>query len=238
MRGLRSTALVVFGAVWAASAPAQITLDGTMGPAGALAGPNFTIPDTSGTTLGSNLFHSFGAFNIHAGESATFTGPGSIDHVISRVTGGSASQIDGLLRSTIPTADLYLINPAGLMLKENATLDINGSFYGSTADALRFSDGSVFNASNPPDTVLTTAPPASFGFLNGNPAPITVDRSDLTVPSGATLSLVGGDISIRGEGGDVRHRVFPVCFCRRLKLFQLLQRHAPLWLPRKNRPRS
>jgi hypothetical protein len=47
------------------------------------------------------------------------------------------------------------------------------------------------------------APPSAFGFLDSNPASITVDRADLAVPEGATLSLVGGDISISGEGGDI-----------------------------------
>ena len=89
------------------------------------------------------------------------------------------------------------------MLKENATLDINGSFYGSTANELRFSDGGVFSASNPGATVLTTAPPTAFGFLGGKPASISVDRSDLVVSEEAALSFVGGDITIRGEGGEV-----------------------------------
>jgi large exoprotein involved in heme utilization and adhesion len=72
-----------------------------MGPSGALAGPDVVIPDTVRQTRGTNLFHSFGVFNINTGESATFTGPPVIDNVLSRVTGGSQSFIDGLLRSTI-----------------------------------------------------------------------------------------------------------------------------------------
>src|ERR671925_2212685 len=75
---------------------AEVTLNGTLGPAGSLAGPDFVIPDTVGQTVGTNLFHSFGLFNINTGESATFRGPAAIDTIINRVTGGSQSFIDGL----------------------------------------------------------------------------------------------------------------------------------------------
>ncbi|HBV31496.1 MAG TPA: hypothetical protein DEB49_03510, partial [Verrucomicrobiales bacterium] len=76
-----------------------MTVDSSFGNAGALAGPNFQIPDTLGNTVGGNLFHSFSDFNIQTGESATFTGPDSINNILGRVTGGDASSIDGLIRS-------------------------------------------------------------------------------------------------------------------------------------------
>jgi filamentous hemagglutinin family protein len=116
---------------------AEMTLDGTLGPAGSLTGPNFVIPDTVGQTVGTNLFHSFGLFNINTGESATFTGPAAIDTIISRVTGGSQSFIDGLLRSEIQSANLWFINPAGVLFGEHASLDIQGSFHVSTAEHRR-----------------------------------------------------------------------------------------------------
>jgi len=76
-----------------ASAPAawaEATLDGSMGSTGSFSG-NFTIADTVGKSVGSNLFHSFSDFNINAGESATFTGPASINNIVSRVTGSNSS---------------------------------------------------------------------------------------------------------------------------------------------------
>ena len=73
----------------------QVTVDSSFGNAGALAGPNFQIPDTLGKTVGGNLFHSFSDFNIQTGESAQFTGPDSINNILGRVTGGDASSIDG-----------------------------------------------------------------------------------------------------------------------------------------------
>src|SRR5713101_1510210 len=81
---------------------AQIILDRSLGPRGALTGPNYVIPAAVGQIRGPNLFHSFGQFNLSIGESATFTGPNTIANILSRVTGGSPSNIDGTIRSTIP----------------------------------------------------------------------------------------------------------------------------------------
>ena len=80
---------------------AQITLDGSLGPRGALTGPHYAIPESVGQTRGPNLFHSFGRFNLFRGERATFTGPTTIANILSRVTGGSPSSIDGTIRSEI-----------------------------------------------------------------------------------------------------------------------------------------
>ena len=97
----QSIAAVALALARAPDVSAQITLDGSVGPKQALAGPNYTIDSTVGTTRGTNLFHSFGAFNVHTGESATFTNstPAPINNVLARVTGGEVSQVDGLLRS-------------------------------------------------------------------------------------------------------------------------------------------
>jgi len=123
---------------------AQITLDGSLGPRGALRGPNYIISDSVGQLRGPNLFHSFGQLNLSQGESATFTGPNTITNILSRVTGGSPSSIDGTIRSQIPGANLYLLNPAGVMFGPNASLDVRGSFHVSTADYLRLADGARF----------------------------------------------------------------------------------------------
>ena len=91
---------------------AEVTLDGSLGPRGALKGPNFRISAELGRRAGSNLFHSFGRFNIGSRESATFTGPAAIDNVIGRVTGGSPSTINGQLRSEVPGAKLSFFDAA------------------------------------------------------------------------------------------------------------------------------
>jgi filamentous hemagglutinin family protein len=177
---------------------AEITLDGTLGPKIALEGPNYDISANLGQQRGSNLFHSFGQFNLVNEEIATFSGPENISNIIGRVTGGSPSSIDGTLSSTIDGAALYLINPAGMMFGSNASLDIPGSFHASTADTLRFSDGSEFNARNPQESLLTIAPISAFGFLTDSPAPLSIENSqkNITTPEGVTFSLIGGNIRI------------------------------------------
>jgi len=177
---------------------AEITLDGTLGPSGSLPGPDYVISDDLGSLHGSNLFHSFGEFSVLTGESATFTGPDMIENVIGRVTGGNSSFIDGLLSCTILDANLFLLNPSGVMFGPNATLDVNGSFHVSTADFIRLSDNGVFYADPAQTSVLTIAPPSAFGFLGDNPAGISIEGSLLQVTEGKTISVVGGDIEIIG----------------------------------------
>jgi len=200
-------ALVIIG-LFSPTTQAQITLDGTTGSAGKLAGPNYMIDADFGKQRGANLFHSFGMFNINTGESATFTGPNSVENIISRVTGGSGSWIDGLLRSEIPGANLFLLNPAGVMFGPGASLDMSGSFHVSTADYLRLGQDGRFDARDPAGSILTTAKPSAFGFLSDSPASITfqgsgsklseiyLEQNGITLPEGKTLSLIGGEVQI------------------------------------------
>jgi len=202
---------------------AQVVLDGTLGMSGPLAGPHFAIDASVGQQVGPNLFHSFESFNINSGESATFTGPTGIANIISRVTGGQSSSINGLLSSKIPDADMYFLNPAGIMFGQGASLDIQGSLYISTADYLKLGENEYFHATTPSDSLLTVAPPSAFGFLDA-PNSITVENNPLYFPNyeaiqrvmngdeistTATFSLVGGDIFIKNgqiiTGGNDIH---------------------------------
>ncbi|GMQ87317.1 MAG: hypothetical protein BMS9Abin08_0517 [Gammaproteobacteria bacterium] len=173
---------------------ADITADGTLGTTVNLAGSDFDI--TGGTGVGSNLFHSFNVFDIHTGETATFQGPASVTRILSRVTGGSTSNIDGTLRSAIGGADLYLINPAGVMFGPNAILDVQGSFHVSTADYLVLGSDGRFDASTPGNSVLVSSAPSAFGFVGNTPASIELNGALLGVPVGETLSVIGGDITL------------------------------------------
>jgi filamentous hemagglutinin family protein len=175
-----------------------------------LTGRDFEISATLGSTRGANLFHSFQTFSIDTGESATFTGPGSIDNVISRVTGGEVSSIDGLLRSEVGTADFYFINPAGVMFGPNAQVDVPAAFHVSTADELRFQDGAVFSASAPDSSALSVASPESFGFLSPQPASLTVNGSQLEFAPASRVTMVANDVtvqngaSLNNESGAIR----------------------------------
>ncbi|MEE9425083.1 MAG: hypothetical protein V3V18_08875, partial [Methylococcales bacterium] len=106
------------------------------------------------------------------------------------------------LRSTIPNANLYFLNPAGVIFGANASLDVQGSFHASTADYLGLVDGTRFSAVSPSDNqVLTTAAPEAFGFLGDTPKSVTLAQAELKVPSGESLSLIGGEINL--EGGQL-----------------------------------
>jgi filamentous hemagglutinin family protein len=175
---------------------ATITLDGTMGRSGAVKGPAYAITGDLGKQSGSNLFHSFTTFNLVKGEVATFSGPANVTNIISRVTGGSASSIDGTLKSTIAGADLYFLNPAGVMFGANARLDIGGSFHVSTADYLKLGTDGRFDVAAPPNSVLTTAPPSAFGFQASKPGALTITGSLLRTAPGKGLSVVAGDVTL------------------------------------------
>lgn len=177
-------------------ANAEVTTDGTVGPTAILSGPNFDINETLGTQSGSNLFHSFSTFNINTGESATFSGPNSVSNIVGRVTGGAFSNIDGAVNSTIPGANLWLVNPNGLVFGGNASINVMGSFHASTADNVNFDDGAVFGTEVINNPILSVANPVGFGFVSTDPASIIVNNSGLSVPTGETLSLVGGDVSL------------------------------------------
>ena len=175
----------------------HITIDGHFSPAQTLAGPNYAIGANLGKQVGGNLFQSFGIFGLATSESATFSGPAAINNVIGRVTGGNLSSINGKIQSTITGANLYLINPSGMVFGPNATVNVSGSFHASTADYLKMSDGKRFQATNPSGSTLSAAPPAAFGFLTASPAKITVNGSKLG-PVPGTLGLVGGPVAITG----------------------------------------
>ena len=208
----RSSSLIQAIGVWmlgCVGVQAEIQTDGTLGPARQLQGPDFQIPENLGSRAGANLFHSFRTFDVHQGESATFTGSADIANVVSRVTGGEGSRIDGLLRSQIGTADFYFINPAGVTFGPNAKVDVPASFHVSTADELRFDDGQAFSASDPGASSLSIATPEAFGFGGGRAARITVDRSELVMAPEGSLDLVAGDLRLQGanlqsRAGEVR----------------------------------
>jgi len=174
---------------------AEIITDGHLGQTVVLKGPDYRIEAQLGQQYGNHLFHSFQEFNINSGEQATFLGSKHINTLIARVTGGHPSYLNGLLRSNIP--EIYFINPYGLTFGAEAQLDIPGSFHASTADSIYFQDGGEFNARQPTQSLLTTAPISAFGFLTATPAALTVAHAKLKVPTTATLSLTGGELNIQ-----------------------------------------
>jgi filamentous hemagglutinin family protein len=192
---------------------AQVTSDGTVNTQ---VNQNGNVAEISGgETRGNNLFHSFQDFAVNSGNEAAFLNANDIANIFSRVTGGNISQIDGLI-SANSNANLFLINPAGIIFGENARLNVGGSFYGSSADGILFEDGefSATDLDKPP--VLTINAPIGLNFRD-NPGEI-VNRSivqnsfeevvGLEVLPGNNLAFVGGNIrlhrgNLTARGGNI-----------------------------------
>jgi filamentous hemagglutinin family protein len=205
----RIAILVVLGLVLGAGparaqAPTAITSSGLGTTVTPVAGGTHEITGGTRPAGGPNLFHSFGRFSVGVGDTAQFknTTPNLVTrNILSRVTGGEVSSIYGTIdSSTYLGANLFLINPAGVIFGPSATLNVGGSFHVSSADYIRFVDGSTFCVSMCPNqqaNTLSVADPASFGFL-GPRGPITVEGSFLQVPADQTLGIVGGAVTISG----------------------------------------
>ncbi|HEY9650170.1 MAG TPA: filamentous hemagglutinin N-terminal domain-containing protein, partial [Coleofasciculaceae cyanobacterium] len=174
----------------------QIAEDGTLSTRVISAdGLHFTITD--GDRAGGNLFHSFRQFSIPTGGSALFDNSLDVENIISRVTGGSVSQIDGLIRSN-GSANLFLLNPNGIIFGSNAQLDIGGSFVASTASAMTFADGSEFSATTASSSpLLTISVPIGLQY-GATPGGIQIQGATLVVQPDRTLALIGGDVTMVG----------------------------------------
>src|SRR5262245_40471923 len=166
-------------------------------------GSNFNITGGTRPNNGANLFHSFGNFSLNAPESANFLNDSGLatNNIISRVTGGNPSNIFGTINTAaFGSANLFLMNPAGIIFGPTARLNVGGSFHATTADYIKLGTDGIVYADPAKGSVLTAAAPTAFGFLNPAPAPINVVTPApglLRVPvPGQTLSLVGGTVNI------------------------------------------
>ncbi|BAZ21348.1 filamentous hemagglutinin outer membrane protein [Kalymmatonema gypsitolerans NIES-4073] len=186
--------------------------DDTLGAESSVVTPTSPQADRidGGAIRGANVFHSFSKFDIGEGREAYFANPSGIENILSRVTGSDASRIFGKL-GVLGNANLFLINPNGIIFGRNASLDVRGSFVGTTANAIGFGDQGFFSATNPNTPELLTINPSAFFFNQIAAAPIQNNSvasagttlagfpiSGLRVPDGRSLLLVGGDISMDG----------------------------------------
>jgi len=182
------------------SAVAEVITDGSVGQQVDIQAPDnvYEISADLGRTSGNNLFHSFTQFNVEQGYTANFSGPANIQNIISRVTGPDASHIDGTLQSSIQGANLFLLNPNGVLFGSTASLNISGSFYASTADYVKFGENDYFYSDPAKQSTFVSAEPSAFGFISNAPNKIEATGSQLSVTEGNSLSFIGGDINLDG----------------------------------------
>jgi len=189
---------------------AQLTPDNSLGQERSQVIPfnqNNDIID-GGAARGTNLFHSFQDFNVGVGKGVYFANPEGITNIFSRVTGGKESNIFGRL-GVLGDANLTLLNPHGILFGQNAQLDIQGSFLGTTANSLVFPNGVEFSAINPqaPPLLAINVPIGlQFGSQPGSITSQAVIRNSrgnavdgLRVGSGSSLALIGGEIALDGS---------------------------------------
>ncbi|MCL1469869.1 filamentous hemagglutinin N-terminal domain-containing protein [Argonema antarcticum] len=209
-----ASGLALFYLGWGGEVRSQIAPDGTLST-------NVTTPDNlnftinDGNRAGNNLFHSFREFSVPTGGEAFFNNAVDIQNIFSRVTGISISNIDGLIRAN-GAANLFLINPNGIIFGPNARLNIGGSFLGSTANSIKFGDGIEFSATNPQiSPLLSINVPMGLQYGN-NPGEIRVQGkgqelgadgatesfdtslNPLEVTPGKNLTIVGGNVIVDG----------------------------------------
>ncbi|MFB8792616.1 MAG: filamentous hemagglutinin N-terminal domain-containing protein [Potamolinea sp.] len=183
---------------------AQITPDTTLGSQTSVVnntGNSAII--RGGSRQGINLFHSFSNFNVNTGQTVLFSDPG-VTNILGRVTGNNPSNILGTLGVTGGNANLFLLNPNGIIFGPNSKLDVRGSFVATTADAIQFGDSGSFSALVPNvPTATLSVNPSAFLFNQIAAKPITnQSTAGLQVPDGKNLLLLGGNVSL--DGGVLR----------------------------------
>ncbi|MGB7518855.1 MAG: CHAT domain-containing protein [Spirulinaceae cyanobacterium] len=174
-------------------------------------GNQFNIQGGSLSGNGGNLFHSFQDFGLSASQTANFLSQPGINNILGRVVGGNASVINGLIQITGSNANLFLMNPAGMVFGSNAQLNVPGSFSATTATGIGF-EGGTFNSVGTNDYNSLVGNPNAFVFNSLQPGAI-INAGDLAVSEGNNLSLIGGTVASTGtlqaQGGNVTISAVP-----------------------------
>ena len=212
-----ATALLL-STVTSVAAQAQITPDGTLGDERSVVTEGVMVRGElgelleGGATRGSNLFHSFSGFNVNNEQRVYFANPAGIESVFSRITGNNSSNIFGTL-GVDGSADLFLMNPNGIVFGSNSNIDVEGSLVITTADAVQFGEQGFFSAVEPEAPTILIVDPSALWFNQITPSDITnnsIARPEFTpsgqplfglrAPTDRSLLLVGGDIDLTRGG--------------------------------------
>jgi filamentous hemagglutinin family protein len=146
---------------------------------------------------GANLFHSFSQFDVNTGQTANFQSNPTIQNILGRVVSGNASNINGLIQVSGSQANLYLMNPAGIIFGSNASLNVPASFVATTATSIGIGNN-WFNAAGSNDYTQLNGTPSGFAFTTSQPGSI-VNSGNLAVGAGKDLMLLGGTVVSTGQ---------------------------------------
>jgi filamentous hemagglutinin family protein len=184
--------------------PVRAANDGT-GTTVRRQGDRFTITGGQRSRDGANLFHSLEQLGLSREQIANFQSSPDVRNILTRITGGDASIIDGLIQVSGSNAHLYLMNPAGIVFGRNARLDVPGSFTATTATGIGL-DENWFSAIDQNNYAALVGNPGNYAFALSQAGSI-VNAGNLSVSSGQRLTLLGGTVLNVGQlsapGGEV-----------------------------------
>ena len=215
----------IWGTIFSSRSIGQIIPDATLNNNSSTITEDATIDGQAvdliegGAVNNDTLFHSFAEFSILPNQQVYFDHPNGINNILTRVTGDRISQIMGKL-GVNGTANLFLLNPNGIVFGENAALDIAGSFVATTADSFVGDSGEFYSATNPEaPPLLTINIPQGLQFgsnpgsieVQGNGHQLTINPTTLTpvfdsqasglaIAARRTLALIGGELNFNGGG--------------------------------------
>ena len=175
---------------------------------------NSIITITGGAERNDAVFHSFKRFNILEGQTVKFQPQSStIRSVFSRVTGDEVSRILGTLGVT-GNADLFFLNPNGIVFGAGASLDLNGDFVATTADSFEFGNGFEFGATNPQPLPgrLQSDLPFNLNFRGDVGSISAQPGTGLRVEDTQSLVFLGGDISVHRNLSAIGGRIEIISF--------------------------
>jgi filamentous hemagglutinin family protein len=183
------------------SATAQILPDNTLPINSKVTSSGLIQTIDGGTIRGVNLYHSFQDFSVLTNNTAYFNNAANIQNIVTRVTGSSVSNIDGILKAN-GNANLFLLNPNGITFGANAKLDIGGTFVGSTANSFKLSDGSEFSATNPQaPPLLTTSITIGLQYGPSITGATIANRANLSTPQDLVLNADKLDLQGQLQAG-------------------------------------
>ncbi len=169
---------------------------------------NGNIVEIEGGSLSrdqTNLFHSFEEFGLNQGQTANFQSPTSLQNMLIRVIGGKASLIDGELQLTGSNANLFFLNPSGVLFGPESRLNLPADFTATTASGIGFAE-KWFDALGGNGYADLVGSPQFLGFTMVQPSAIA-NTGQLSVRPGQNLSLIGGQVLNTGDltapGGQV-----------------------------------